>query len=306
MSCRGSISYAQDDIGSLDGCRDGINRGARIRTGDLRHPKAARYQAAPRPEAPSVRRHPLGFAAVADVRPINALHYDLDAVGSLGDVAAPPYDVIDAEQRAGAAASARPTTRSRSTCRSRTARPGPQRHRAATPTRGAARTIEAWREAGALVDDAEPAIWAMTQDYTGPDGDSHTRHGILARVRVEDYEAGQVRPHERTLPGPQAGPPRPDPGHAATTSRRSSRSAPRTPGRWSSRRSTRTSPGARRPTKAAPSTRVWRVGDPERPRRGHRAARRRPAADRRRPPPLRDRARLPRRGRRRGRPTTTR
>ena len=26
-----------------------INRGARIRTGDLRHPKAARYQAAPRP-----------------------------------------------------------------------------------------------------------------------------------------------------------------------------------------------------------------------------------------------------------------
>ena len=37
---------------------------------------------------------------MADVRPINALHYDLDVVGSLGDVAAPPYDVIDLEQRA--------------------------------------------------------------------------------------------------------------------------------------------------------------------------------------------------------------
>ena len=37
---------------------------------------------------------------MAEVCPFHALHYDLDAVGSLGDVAAPPYDVIDAEQRA--------------------------------------------------------------------------------------------------------------------------------------------------------------------------------------------------------------
>ena len=43
----------------------------------------------------------------------------------------------------------------------------------------------------------------MTQDYTGPDGEARTRHGILARVRVEDFEAGQVLPHERTLPGPK-------------------------------------------------------------------------------------------------------
>ena len=37
---------------------------------------------------------------MADVRPLDALHYDLDAVGSLQDVAAPPYDVIDAAMRA--------------------------------------------------------------------------------------------------------------------------------------------------------------------------------------------------------------
>ena len=43
----------------------------------------------------------------------------------------------------------------------------------------------------------------MTQDYTGPDGAARTRHGILARVRVEDFAAGQVLPHERTLPGPK-------------------------------------------------------------------------------------------------------
>src|SRR5205085_9497773 len=38
----------------------GRDRGARIRTGDLKHPKLARYQAAPRPETPpsvAVTRH---------------------------------------------------------------------------------------------------------------------------------------------------------------------------------------------------------------------------------------------------------
>ena len=37
---------------------------------------------------------------MAGVKPLRALHYDLEKVGALGDVVAPPYDVIDAEQRA--------------------------------------------------------------------------------------------------------------------------------------------------------------------------------------------------------------
>ena len=204
-----------------------VNRGARIRTGDLRHPKAARYQAAPRPEAPSVERRPAAgtavrFGAMADVRPLNALHYDLDAVGSLQDVVAPPYDVIDAGDAAGAARALalqrgrdRPAQALR---RDRAAGRGPR----AIPTRARPRRSTAWQQAGALVKDTEPAIWAMEQEYTGPDGGSHIRHGILARVRVEDFETGQVLPHERTLPGPKQ-----DrlelSGRPATTSRRSSR-----------------------------------------------------------------------------------
>ena len=37
---------------------------------------------------------------MADVHPFKALHYDRDRVGGLQPVVAPPYDVIDAEQRA--------------------------------------------------------------------------------------------------------------------------------------------------------------------------------------------------------------
>jgi uncharacterized protein (DUF1015 family) len=138
---------------------------------------------------------------MADVRPIHATHYDLGVVGSLQDVAAPPYDVIDAAMRAellqrspyNAVAIDLPKPYGES---------GPQQTDD-DPYERAARTMEEWRGAGALVSDAEPAIWAMTQDYTGPDGEARTRHGILARVRVEDFEAGQVLPHERTLPGPK-------------------------------------------------------------------------------------------------------
>ncbi len=138
---------------------------------------------------------------MADVRPIYATHYDLGVVGSLQDVAAPPYDVIDTEMRAELLARS-PYNAVAIDLPKPYGETGPQQTDD-DPYERAARTMEEWREAGALVADSEPAIWAMTQDYTGPDGAARTRHGILARVRVEDFSAGQVLPHERTLPGPK-------------------------------------------------------------------------------------------------------
>jgi uncharacterized protein (DUF1015 family) len=138
---------------------------------------------------------------MADVRPLNALHYDLDVVGSLGDVAAPPYDVIDAEQRAALLARS-PYNAVAIDLPKPYGQTGPE-ETAGDPYAHAGELIESWKRDGALVDDPEPAIWALEQDYTAPDGSSHTRNGILVRVRVEDYGEGKVRPHERTLPGPK-------------------------------------------------------------------------------------------------------
>ncbi|HEU4392684.1 MAG TPA: DUF1015 domain-containing protein [Solirubrobacterales bacterium] len=137
---------------------------------------------------------------MADVRPFRALHYDLDEVGSLDAVAAPPYDVIDAAGRA------RLLERSpHNAVAIDLPKPfdpaDPASDPDGDPYEGAARTIEAWRSDGALVQDEGPSIWALTQDYTAPDGSRHSRHGILAAVRVVDYDEG-VRPHERTHPGP--------------------------------------------------------------------------------------------------------
>jgi uncharacterized protein (DUF1015 family) len=132
---------------------------------------------------------------MADVQPLRALHYDLAEVGSLDDVAAPPYDVIDPEQRR------------------RLADRSPYNVvRVDLPEAGsdgrdmyanAAAILERWQQEGAVVRDEEPALWTLTQDYTGPDGRALTRHGVFARVRVEDYGPGRIRPHERTHPGPK-------------------------------------------------------------------------------------------------------
>ena len=46
-------------------------------------------------------------------------------------------------------------------------------------------------------------MWAHTQRYTGPDGQTLTRRGFFCRVRIEEYGPGRVRPHERTHPGPR-------------------------------------------------------------------------------------------------------
>ena len=138
---------------------------------------------------------------MADVRPIEALRYDLDVVGALQDVVAPPYDVIDTAMRSELLARS-PYNAVAIDLPKPYGETGPQSEGEGDPYEDAAAKIAAWLEAGALVED-EPAIWAMEQEYTGPDGTRRTRHAILARVRVEDFETGTILPHERTLPGPK-------------------------------------------------------------------------------------------------------
>jgi uncharacterized protein (DUF1015 family) len=131
---------------------------------------------------------------VARISPLHALHYDLARAGGLGPVAAPPYDVIDPEQRAALLARSPHNV---------VAIDLPEHPAGGDPYAHAAATLNAWREQGVVVRDDEPALWALEQDYTGPDGRRRTRHGILARVRVEEYGPGRIRPHERTHPGPR-------------------------------------------------------------------------------------------------------
>ena len=127
-----------------------------------------------------------------DVRAFRGVRYDVAQVGALSDVVAPPYDVIDADQRRALLAQSPYNV---------VAIDLPQG--GDDPYAESARLLASWRQQGIVVQDEEAAIWPLAQDYTGPDGRARTRQGFLARVRIEDYGPGRIRPHERTQPGPK-------------------------------------------------------------------------------------------------------
>ena len=131
---------------------------------------------------------------MAEVQPLQTLRYDLSVVGPLDGVIAPPYDVIDDELRAQLVAQSPynvvevdlPVDPA-----------GGDRYQHAESM------VDHWRTQGALVQEDEPAFWTLDQEYTAPDGSQQRRRGFFARVRVEDYGPGRIRPHERTHPGPK-------------------------------------------------------------------------------------------------------
>ena len=130
---------------------------------------------------------------MADVQPLRTIRYEPSAAGPLDDLIAPPYDVIDAELRAELVARSPHNA---------VAIDLPESERG-DRYQAAAETMADWRARGVLVREEQPALWVLRQEYTAPAGGGRTRTGFFARVRVEDYGAGRIRPHERTHPGPK-------------------------------------------------------------------------------------------------------
>ena len=125
---------------------------------------------------------------MADVQPLRTLRYEPSTAGPLDDLIAPPYDVIDHELRGRLAARSAYNVV----------------HIDLPPSyEDGAAALADWRRRGVLVHEEEPAVWVLRQDYTAPDGVRRSRTGFFARVRVEDYGPGRIRPHERTHPGPK-------------------------------------------------------------------------------------------------------
>ncbi|MFL5517383.1 MAG: DUF1015 domain-containing protein [Gemmatimonadales bacterium] len=129
---------------------------------------------------------------MADVQPLRALHYETSVAGPLAGLVAPPYDVIDDGQRAALLEQSPYNVVAVDLPKGEP-----------DPYKEAGELFESWQLQGALARDREPALWAHTQDYVGPDGERRTRRGFFCRVRIEDYGPGRVRPHERTHPGPK-------------------------------------------------------------------------------------------------------
>jgi uncharacterized protein (DUF1015 family) len=130
------------------------------------------------------------------IRPFRALRYDPARV-DFSRVIAPPYDVIAAEERA-LLYDRDPHNAIRLELTREVA------DEAETDYAEIRETLAAWRASGVLLHEAAPALYAVRQGFTAPDGRRVERESFFALLHLEDYAKRIVRPHERTLAGPKA------------------------------------------------------------------------------------------------------
>ncbi|MFN8111091.1 MAG: DUF1015 domain-containing protein [Thermoleophilia bacterium] len=126
---------------------------------------------------------------MADLRPSRPLRY-LPGAGALGDLIAPPYDVISAEEHARLLA--------------RSPHNSVRLELAEEPFTEARAALADWQRDGVLGRPERPGITAWTQTFQ-IDGRTLERHTLLGTLKLEPYEARVVRPHERTHAGPVEG-----------------------------------------------------------------------------------------------------
>lgn len=118
------------------------------------------------------------------------LHYNLEKVGSLSQVMAPPYDVID---KAG---------------REALLKKHPYNSVRLILGEGewhtqAAQFLKEWRTQGVLCLKTSPLYGLYTQTFRDHKGQTRTRNTLFGSKRLEELGHGNVFPHERTLSAPK-------------------------------------------------------------------------------------------------------
>ena len=126
------------------------------------------------------------------IEAFRGLRYDPGHVGSLSDVIAPPYDVIDPElqeqlyQRHPANVIRLILNRDE---------PGDDPHNDRYSR--AARFLKNWQAEGVLQTDPDPAVYVYHQVFSYG-GQEFTRRGFMARMKLQRFGEGNIYPHEET------------------------------------------------------------------------------------------------------------
>lgn len=134
---------------------------------------------------------------MAEVRPFRGVRYNRKLIKDLSAVVCPPYDIISPQMqqelygRSGynfVRVEYNPATPQDTPDNNRYTR--------------AANILSEWLEQGVLVADEVPSFY-LHEHYFNYDGKGYMRCGLIARVKLENWTKGVVRPHEGTLGEPK-------------------------------------------------------------------------------------------------------
>jgi uncharacterized protein (DUF1015 family) len=121
--------------------------------------------------------------------PFRGLRYNLDRV-EIGDVTAPPYDVVDEDDRAALLARHADNIVGVDLPRSDDR----------DPYQAAAEHLEAWRHDSVLIEDPEPCFYVYRMDFTDEAGAANHTTGVIGALELSPPGEGGILPHEHTTP----------------------------------------------------------------------------------------------------------
>jgi len=131
------------------------------------------------------------------VAPLTGITYNLNKV-RISDVIAPPYDVISSEEQENLY-----NKSPYNIVRLILGKINPDDTETNNRYTRAAEDFKNYLEQKALISSDKPCIYYYIQNYTTTKGDKISRKGFIARNLIEEYEKGNIMPHEFTMGGPK-------------------------------------------------------------------------------------------------------
>ena len=129
---------------------------------------------------------------MAEIQAFRGVRYDLGHVGSLGDVIAPPYDVISPEFQ-DELYSKHPNNCVRLILN----KIKPEDTEGDNRYTRARQCFRDWQRDGVMFTESDPAIYVYHQEFDAA-GRHYVRKGFMSRLRVSPFGEGVVFPHEET------------------------------------------------------------------------------------------------------------
>ncbi|HMA86414.1 MAG TPA: DUF1015 domain-containing protein [Desulfosalsimonadaceae bacterium] len=129
---------------------------------------------------------------MADIFPFRGIRYNIDKIGDLAKVATPPYDVISEEEQ-----DMYYERHPNNVIRLDKGKPSANDDSQDNPYTRATEYFKNWLAEGILVEDESPCFYLTSVEFN-INGQTFTRYGLIARVRLEPFENGVILPHEET------------------------------------------------------------------------------------------------------------
>lgn len=136
---------------------------------------------------------------MADIRPFKALRYVPALRGELAKLLTPPYDVISPALQDELYAK-----HPKNLVQVDFGRENSGDSDTSNKYTRAAGIWSQWKKEGTIAADSQPAFYVYEQEFDLPGRGRRRRRGFFTAVRLESFEEGGIRAHERTFAGPKA------------------------------------------------------------------------------------------------------